>query len=399
VKDYIVSIRDYGIGISGRAAVLLRVLGAVFCLLLAQQAFAEEAGEGYTPTNLVSNILGRAAGSSDSSLVNCWGMAADTQGGPWWVADEGKGRATVYSNAGAAFPFLGPISVTVPVVPGGINDYSTPIGIVYNGAGDFELAPAVPSRFIFVTRDGSIAGWNIEQDPYEAVVVRDNSPEAVYTGAALASMKNGDGRDVLYVANFGRERIDAFGPDFGPLTLEPGAFTDPDLPDGFSPYNVQNIDGELWITFAMAGPDGRTAVPGRGLGYVDVFDARGVLLMRLEHGPWFDAPWGIAMAPGAGFGKYSGSVLVGNSGSGRIAAFDAASGSYLGLLKNGKDDPIAVPDLHGLGFGNGGFAGPVTTLYFTAGSRAGLNLFGSIKSGSAPETGTVMPAAGTPSGY
>jgi uncharacterized protein (TIGR03118 family) len=394
-----VSIRDYGIDLSGRTAIILRVLAAVFCLILSHQALAEETGERYTVTNLVSNILGRAAVSSDSSLVNCWGMAADTQGGPWWVADEGRGRATVYSRAGAAFPFLGPFSVTVPVVPGGINDYSTPMGIVYNGAEDFELAPGVPSRFIFVTRDGSIAGWNGEQDPYEAVVVRDNSPEAVYTGAALASMKNGDGRNVLYVANFGQGRVDAFGPDFDLFTLEPGAFTDPDLPDGFSPYNVQNIDGELWITFAMAGPDGRTAVPGRGRGYVDVFDASGVLLMRLEHGPWFDAPWGIAMAPPAGFGKYSGPVLVGNSGSGRIAAFDAASGSYLGLLKDGKDDPIAVPDLHGLGFGNGGFAGSTTTLYFTAGSRAGLNLFGSIKSGSAPGTEAVIPGAGTASGY
>ncbi len=391
----------YFIGISssvktGAAAVIFRVLVAVLCILFASQARAKEAGERYTLTNLVSNVMGPAAGSSDSSLVNCWGMAADTEGGPWWVADEGKGRATVYSEDGGTFPGLDPLVVTIPVTPGGVNDYSTPTGIVYNGAEDFELAPAVPSRFIFVTRDGSIAGWNSEQDRYEAVVVQDNSPEAVYTGAALAST---DGRDVLYVANFGQGRVDAFGPDFGPLTLEAGAFSDPDLPYGFAPYNVQNINGEIWITFAMVGSDGRTAVSGRGLGYVDVFDANGGLLMRLERGPWFDAPWGIAMAPRAGFGKYSGTLLVANSGSGEIAAFDAASGSYLGLLKDGGSEPIAVPGLHGLGFGNGGLAGPTTTLYFTAGSRKGLNLFGSISAGSAPAMGEVIPGAGAALGY
>lgn len=393
------SIRDHFIGISSRvktgaAAVLLLMLVTALCLLLAPLAQAEEAGERYTQTNLVSNIL-ISVESADSSLINCWGMAADTQGGPWWVADEGRGKATVYSGGGEVFPVLGPIVVTVPVTPGGINDYSTPMGVVYNGTEDFELAPGVPSRYIFVTRDGSIAGWNSEQEPYEAVVVQDNSPEAVYTGAALAST---GGRAVLYVANFGQGRIDAFGPDFGPLTLEAGAFIDPDLPHGFSPYNVQNIDGDLWITFAMAGSGGRTALSAQGLGYVDVFDANGVLLMKLAHGPWFDAPWGIAMAPLAGFGKYSGSVLVGNSGSGQIAAFDAASGSYLGLLKYGESGPIAIPDLHGLGFGNGGYAGSTTTLYFTAGSRAGLNLFGSISTGSAPGTGAVMPRAGTAMG-
>lgn len=395
--------RDHFIGTSssvktGAAAVILLVLVTVLCLLFAPQARAEKAGERYTQTNLVSDIFVQVE-SVDSSLVNCWGMTTDTEGGPWWVADEGKGKATVYSEAGAAIPVLSPLVplvVTVPVTPGGINDYSTPTGVVYNGAEDFELAPNVPSRFIFVTRDGSIAGWNSEQDPYEAVVVQDNSPEAVYTGAALASL---DGRNVLYVANFGQGRVDAFGPDFGLLTLEAGAFIDPDLPEGFSPYNVQNIDGEIWITFAMPGPDGRTALSGQGLGYVAVFDASGGLLMRLKSGPWFDAPWGIAMAPGAGFGKYSGSVLVGNSGSGEIAAFNAASGSYLGLLKGGESEPIAVPGLHGLGFGNGGVAGPKTTLYFTAGSRAGLNVFGSISTGSAPGTGAVISPAGAAAGY
>lgn len=367
--------------------VLFRVLVTILSLLFANQVRAQEPVDRYRATNLVSNIFGPAE-NADSSLVNPWGMANDLEGGPWWVADEGKGRATLYSGAGLSFPGLAPLLVIIPVTPGGVSDYSAPTGIVYNDTGDFELAPSVPSRFIFVTRDGSIAGWNNEQDRYEAVLVVDNAPQAVYTGATIASI---DGRHVLYVANFGQGRVDAFGPDFSPFPLQEGAFIDPALPDGFFPYNVLAVNNEIWITFAKIGTDGRRELSGQGLGYVDVFDAKGNLLMRFEHGPWLDAPWGIALAPDIGFGEYSGSVLIGNSGSGRIAAFDVISGSFLGFLKDGKNEPIAIPGLHGLGFGNGGLAGSTTALYYTAGPAAGPNLFGSITPGSALGSGTVIP--------
>jgi uncharacterized protein (TIGR03118 family) len=113
--------------------------------------------------------------------------------------------------------------------------------------------------------------------------------------------------------------------------------------------------------------------------------------MRVGHGPWLDAPWGIALAPDIGFGEYSGTVLIGNSGSGRIAAFDVISGSFIGFLRDGKNEPIVISGLHGLGFGNGGLAGSATALYYTAGSAARLNLFGLITLGSAPGIGTIAP--------
>jgi uncharacterized protein (TIGR03118 family) len=365
-----------------------RMLVTILCLLCATQAQAQETVDRYTATNIVSNVVGQTE-NGDSSLVNPWGMANDPAGGPWWVADEGKGRTTVYSGAGLSYPGLAPLVVTIPLTPGAVGDYSAPTGIVFNGTADFRLNPAVPSQFIFVTRDGSIAGWNSELDRYKAVLVVDNAPQASYTGATIASA---DGRHVLYAANFGQRRVDAFGPDnFSPYPLREGAFIDPALPDGFSPYNVSAINNEIWITFAMIGTDERRELTGQGLGYVDVFDANGNLLMRLEYGPWLDAPWGIALAPDIGFGEYSGSVLVGNSGSGRIAAFDVISGSFIGFLKDGKNEPIVIPDLHGLGFGNGGLAGSATALYYTAGSAARLNLFGLITPGSAPGSGTITP--------
>lgn len=364
----------------GAVFALFMAIITALCFLGPTRVQGQEPADRYTVTNLVSSAFGPAE-NSDSSLVNPWGMAHDPAEGPWWVADEGKGRATLYNDAGLSFPSFAPLVVVIPKTPGLVNDYSTPSGIVYNGTKDFELAPGVPSRFIFVTRDGSIAGWNSEQDRYEAVLVVDNSPEAIYTGATIAFV---DGQPVLYVANFGQKRVDAFGPDFSMFPLQEKAFIDPFLPDGFSPYNVQAINNEVWVTFAMIGTDQRRELPGQGLGYVDVFDTKGSLLLRLEHGPWLDAPWGIAQAPDSGFGKYSNAVLIGNAGSGRIAAFDVVSGFFLGFLKDSKNELIAIPGLHGLGFGNGGLAGQTTALYYTAGSSEKQNFFGLITSNSAP---------------
>ncbi len=364
----------------GAVFALFMAIITALCFLGPTRVQGQEPADRYTVTNLVSSAFGPAE-NSDSSLVNPWGMAHDPAEGPWWVADEGKGRATLYNDAGLSFPSFAPLVVVIPKTPGLVNDYSTPSGIVYNGTKDFELAPGVPSRFIFVTRDGSIAGWNSEQDRYEAVLVVDNSPEAIYTGATIAFV---DGQPVLYVANFGQKRVDAFGPDFSMFPLQEKAFIDPFLPDGFSPYNVQAINNEVWVTFAMIGTDQRRELPGQGLGYVDVFDTKGSLLLRLEHGPWLDAPWGIAQAPDSGFGKYSNAVLIGNAGSGRIAAFDVVSGFFLGFLKDSKNELITIPGLHGLGFGNGGLAGQTTALYYTAGSSEKQNFFGLITSNSAP---------------
>jgi len=370
-----------------RAAVpfVFLVLVTALCPLFTTRVQAQESMDRYTATNLATDIFARAE-NSDTSLINPWGMAYDPDAGTWWVADAGRGRATVYSFSGLPFPGLAPRYVNIPRTPGSVGDYSAPTGIVYNSTEAFKLAPDAPSRLILVTRDGSIAGWNSEYDRYAAVLAVDNSQRAVYTGAAIASL---DGQSVLYVANFGQGRIDSFGPDFNPSSLRDGAFLDPYLPYGFSPYNVQVINNNIVISYAMNGTDGRTALFGKGSGYVDVFDAKGALLTRLEHGPWLDAPWGIALAPRTGFGKYSGALLVGNSGSGRIAAFDVASGSFLGFLMDNKNKPIVVPGLHGLGFGNSDTVGTAAALYFTAGSR-GMNLFGSITPG--PASGSV-PAA------
>jgi uncharacterized protein (TIGR03118 family) len=350
----------------------------------------------YEKTDLVSN------GSIwtpnvDSSLVDPQGLAR-THDGPWWVADEERARVTLYTGEGVSYPGLSPFVVFIPESPANIYDDPAPVGIVYNESNDFELAPDLPARFLVATRDGTIVGWSSDLYRVGAVLVVDNSPDAAYTGIAIARTREGNR---LYAANFRQKRIDVFSAGFSPLLLPVHAFTDPALPGGFTPFNIQNINNLLYVTFAAPGSDSRHPVPGEGSGYVDVFDSAGELVMRIEPGPWMNAPWGIVQAP-EGFGEYGGHLLVGNAGSGMIATFDGNSGLFTGFLSAQGGSPIIIPGLHGLGFGNDGLAGPSDTLYFTSGFRGSKpNIFGAIRTEFVPGTGPAPgpltgPAASSP---
>ncbi len=354
--------------------VLIEVIVSGMLLSVSAVATAQQ----YSRTDLTSDIPGVAV-TADSRFVNAWGLTAGPMG-PWWVADNGSGVSTLYTGEGFPMPAFNPRAVHIP--PGGVAmGMSRPTGIVYNGSADFAIAPDKPAECIFVTEDGTISGWNPEVVGYNhnAVLMVDNSSDAVYTGATIARM---DGENYLYVANFRSGRVDVFGGAFRPVLTAEGAFTDPDIPDDFAPFNVQDIGGELYVAFAKQDADGRNAVNGDGLGYVDIFDTSGNLLMRLQQGPWMNAPWGMALAPDD-FGGYSGHLLIGNSGSGTIAAYDQDSGEFKGFLRDSGGSLIAVEGLKGLSFGNGSLAGPLNALYFIAGIYGGHHgLFGSIT----PET-------------
>lgn len=343
-------------------------------------AFAEDAEGRFGRIDLVSNVVGRTF-LTDSSLADPWGTARGPDG-PWWVADGGKGRVTLYTGEGVPFPALSPLVVAVPVNPGGVHDHSTPSGIVYNGTDDFELAPGEPARFIVVTRDGTVAAWSGHADRYEAALVADNAPEASYTGATMSAVR---GEHRLFAANFRQGRVEVFDGDFKTVMLDGGAFTSPLIPRGYAPFNVQAVGGRIYVTFAEPDSSGREALSGEGLGFAAAFDTEGNLITLLEPGPWMNAPWGMARAP-EGFGVHSGRVLVANHGSGRIAVFDPGTGRFKGYITGPAGTPLEVPGLRGLGFGNDGLAGPGDVLYFTAGSRDGrFGLFGAVLAGaSAP---------------
>jgi uncharacterized protein (TIGR03118 family) len=322
--------------------------------------------------NLVSDVPNLAR-ITDLNLVNPWGMARSPTS-PWWIADNGMGVSTVYNGTGNPFPANNPLAVTVPVHQGGTPP-SSPTGIVFNGASDFEVVPGKPARFIFVTEDGTISGWNSSANSTNAILKVDNWPNAIYKGVTIAQKNNAS---FLYVANFSGGRVDVFDTDFNPVKLATDAFTDTEIPADFAPFNVQNINGKIFVTFAKQDAQKHDNLDGSGLGFVDVYDTSGNLLMSLEHGNWMNAPWGIALAP-SDFGSFSDDLLVGNFGSGQIAAFDPEKGKFHAILENTSGRPITIEGLWGLGFGNGANAGPNNTLFFTAGINDETHgLFGTI---------------------
>lgn len=325
----------------------LAVMGAVALLSLAAAA------QHYQQTNLVSDVPGLAM-HTDPALVNSWGL---TRGAttPWWVADNGTGKSTLYNASGVKQALV----VTVPPSSG-----STPTGVVFNGGSGFAVSNGTASgsaRFIFVTEDGTVSGWSPAVDANNAILRLDNSATAIYKGVTLATFK---GAPHLYAANFKSGKVEVYDSSWAPVTV-PGGFVDTDLPSGYAPFNVQNIGGNVYVMFALQGepPD---EVDGRGLGFVDEFDSGGNLLLRLQHGPWLNAPWGIAKAP-ANFGKFSNDLLAGNFGSGEIAAFDPSTGEFLGRL-HGNRGVLVIPGLWAIMFG-GGTAnnGATDQLFFTAG--------------------------------
>ncbi|MGA3008455.1 MAG: TIGR03118 family protein, partial [Opitutaceae bacterium] len=328
----------------------------------------------YLQTNLVSDIPGAAA-VTDPNLVNPWGLSRSATS-PWWVADNGSGLSTLYNGAGA----IQALVVTLPNAPGATGP-SGPTGTVFNGvATDFLVAPGKPAHFIFDSENGIISAWN--SGPAAAIVV-DNSATAVYKGMTLAQ---NNGVTLLYTADFETGKVDVFDTNFAPVDLGAGAFQDERLPANYTPFNVQSIGSSIYVTFAER--QGNSIIneqDGTGLGRVDVFSPAGVLQMRLRHGPWFNAPWGVVLAP-ANFGEASNRILVGNFGSGLIAMFDPANGEFRGFLRGTTGFPLAIDRLWALAFGNGASAGPATTLFFSAGIfDENHGLFGTI---------TPLPSSG-----
>ena len=310
----------------------------------------------FSQTNLVSDVPGLAL-TTDANLANPWGIAASATS-PLWVADNRTGVATLYNGDGVANALV----VTVAPPAGGMPP-AAPTGQVFNDTASFEVSPGLAARFIFATEDGTISGWNPTASATQTILKVDNSAaDSIYKSLAVGN--NGSG-DFLYAADFHGGKIDVFDSGFSPASLG-GNFTDPNLPALYAPFNVQNIAGQLLVTFAQQDASGEDDSPGPGHGFVDVFDLNGNLVQRLISGGQLNSPWGLAMAP-ANFGAFGGDLLVGNFGDGTINAFDPVSGAYQGTLEDSNGDPLVNLGLWGLRFGNGGNGGNTDALFFTAG--------------------------------
>jgi uncharacterized protein (TIGR03118 family) len=371
--------------LSKACAMFALTLTAVFAL----STFG--AAQQYQQTNLVSDIQGLAP-TLDGHLRNPWGLIASSTS-PWWVADNNGGVSTLYNgNTGAIVPLV----VNIPPLDAKGNGTGTPTGIIFSGGSGFMFqanGKKAASVFTFVTEDGTIVAWgpaiNSNDLPHDAFVVVNNSTNptaatgAVYKGATIAQMTAG-GPFFLYVTNFRAGRIEVYDTNFNPVNLnglgeserDDQAFIDREIPDGFAPFNVQEINGNLYVTYDKQNATKHDDFDFPGFGFVDKFSPKGKLLQRLKHGPWLNAPWGVALAP-ANFGFFSNHLLIGNAGSGQVAVYDVESGHFDGLLRDANEHAIQNDRLWALRFGNDHTAGPSNWLFFTAGiSGEADGLFG-----------------------
>jgi uncharacterized protein (TIGR03118 family) len=329
---------------------------------------------------LVSQGLAPAA-NVDPNLINPWGMSFSPTS-PFWISNQGSGNATLYTGTGTPFPQPTPLVVTIP---GSATGPSGPTGQAFNSTTSFVLSNNNPAAFLFANLNGTISGWNGGSGT-NAQVVAGTPGAAVYTGLAIGSS---GGNNYIYAANHAGG-IDVFNQNFALTTLA-GNFTDPNLPADLSPFNVANIGGQLYVTYAQVGPDADEAP--LGMGIVDIFNLDGSFVNRFVTGSLANnvvSPWGITLAP-SGFGGLGGNFLIGNFSdeNGFINIFDP-SGGYLGqLTMNGA--PFNMPYLWALGTRTGGPGADPNAVYFTAGiGDEEHGLFGELRAVPEPSTWTMM---------
>ena len=333
----------------------------------------------YSQHNIVSDVDG-LADHTDTNVVNAWGLDSGPTS-PWWFSDNGAGKTTLFNIGNNV------IQATF-TVPGAGGAQGNPTGLVFSGGTGFVVNNGVGSpsaaRFIFSSEDGTISAF--KGAPIVTVVPNANAPAhgAIYKGLAIDSRAAGQH---LYATDFHNGKVDVFDSSFHLVTLS-GNFTDPNLPAGFAPFGIQNINGTLYVTYALQDENAHDDVAGPGNGFVDAYDLNGNFIQRVASAGELNSPWGLALAP-AGFGRFSGDLLVGNFGNGRIHAFDPNSltpdGEFeaVGLMHSAAGKPIQIDGLWALQFGHGttavGANGLTTTLFFTAGpSGEDHGLFGSI---------------------
>jgi uncharacterized protein (TIGR03118 family) len=378
-----------------------------------QNAYAEKV--------LVANRPGLAPEAIiDKHLINPWGIALRPPGagGHIWISNAGNFSTSTYIGDVQGTPlhqdglkivyFASPLLAYEDGLP-------NVTGQVYNAASDFPGQPVEfpvsgpasnltsgsavaigtvtgAAKFVFVTTEGTIHAWRsaTAESMDRAVIVKDYSDHGAdqiktlphlpaFTGVAMSAEKDGNR---LYVTDFQNRTIRVIDNRWNDITARVPFARPAGVPSDYSPYNIQLLNGRLYVTYAAVDVDAEepaTDVPGPGTGHVVVYDLNGHLVQEIADKRRLDSPWGLAIAP-ANFGALSGALLVANFGDGTIAAFDAKTGAFRDYLRNGKGTPLSIDGIWALTFGNGVGLGDGDSLYFTAGPNQEQDgIFGRIR--------------------
>jgi uncharacterized protein (TIGR03118 family) len=354
--------------LAGLAALSACALAVAVPASLAGASVHDNSQNQFHQTNLISDRTDQGAQVVDPNLQNPWGLALGPAT-PLWVADNNAGVATIYTitPGGAMAANTGNV-VTLPGGRASTGDGPSPTGQVFNPTDDFVVtstAGSGPARFIFSAEAGQISAWSPAADPFvnkmATAQVEFSSPTAVYKGLTIASA---DGHDYLYASNFHDGTVDVFNSKFHLVHLE-GNFQDPNLPAGYAPFGIQELDGHVYVTYALQNAAKHDDVSGPGHGFIDIYTNEGFLIKRLASRGTLNSPWGLALAPD-NFGPFGDRLIVGNFGDGLINVFGRFSGRFFGQLRDQSGNPIQIDDLWALKFGTQATGG-TNTLLFSAG--------------------------------
>jgi uncharacterized protein (TIGR03118 family) len=326
----------------------------------------------YRTVVLVADATGFNAGRIDENLGNAWGIAINPNG-PVWISANHTGKSVIYDANGNQLR----AAVNIPL--GANLNGASPTGVIFNGTPDFVIPGKGKSLFVFATEDGILSAWNASLGASSMTVVDNSASGAVYKGIAWA-VDGGD--NFIYATDFHNAKIDVFDKDFAMVTTKP--FMDPNIPSGFAPFNIRNINGKLWVTYAkQLAPDNHDDQAGVGNGYVDIYNPDGTLVKRFASQGLLNSPWGIEWA--ANFGQIENAILIGNFGDGHVNVYNL-SGDFQGQVKE-KGKPLTIDGLWAITF-DPVLPADLNRLYFTAGpEKESHGIFGYINAIKAVDSG------------